>query len=72
MAVGAEDPTSTSLVSKVELKLERSDWKVGANGRVAITADADAFYLEIGLATFEDEQVIFERTWKEHIERIYA
>ncbi len=72
VAVGAEDPTSTSLVSKVELKLERSDWKVGANGRVAITADADAFYLEIGLATFEDEQVIFERTWKEHIERIYA
>jgi hypothetical protein len=56
----------------VGLKLERGDWRVGANGRVRITADTDAFYLEIALEALEDEQVIFERTWRERIERIYA
>jgi hypothetical protein len=45
---------------------------VGANGRVRITADTDAFYLEIALEALEDEQVIFERTWRERIERLYA
>ena len=70
--VKTDGPASTSLVSNVELTLERDDWKVGANGRVRITSDADAFYLEIGLEALEGEQVIFEQTWSERIDRIYA
>lgn len=72
VGVGTDGPASTFLVSNVELNLERADWKVGANGRVRITADADAFYLEIWLGAFEDERPIFERTWVERIDRIYA
>jgi hypothetical protein len=72
VTVEDNEPGSTSLHSNVGLKLERGDWRVGANGRVRITADTDAFYLEIALEALEDEQVIFERTWRERIERIYA
>ncbi|HJU52347.1 MAG TPA: CocE/NonD family hydrolase [Acidimicrobiia bacterium] len=72
VTVDDNDPGSTALVSNVELKLERADWKVSALGRVAITADADAFYLEIGLGALEDERAVFERTWRERIDRIYA
>jgi predicted acyl esterase len=72
VTVEDNEPGSTSLDSNVGLKLERGDWRVGANGRLRITADTDAFYLEIALEALEDEQVIFERTWRERIERIYA
>ena len=72
VAVDDLEPASTSLVSNVELGLKRGDWKVDANGRVTITSDADWFYLEIGLEAIEDGRAIFERTWQEKIERIYA
>ena len=72
VGVETDEPASTSIVSNVELTLERADWKVGANGRVRITADADAFYLEIWLEALEGERVIFERTWQERVDRIYA
>ena len=72
VVVKDEDPASTSLSSNVELRLERAGWKVGANGRVAITADADAFHVEIGLEALEEGQMIFERTWRERIGRIYV
>ncbi|MGH9894812.1 MAG: hypothetical protein ACREA0_23100, partial [bacterium] len=72
VVVGDHDPASTALSAKVDLGLERTAWQVGTKGRVAITADADWFYLEVGLEAIEGGDQVFERTWKDRIERIHA
>ncbi|MGH8926443.1 MAG: CocE/NonD family hydrolase [Acidimicrobiia bacterium] len=72
VVVGDHDPASTALSAKVDIGLERTAWQVGTKGRVAITADADWFYLEVGLEAIEGGDQVFERTWKDRIERIHA
>jgi hypothetical protein len=72
--VSVEDyePASTALSSQVRLGLQKGDWKVGASGRLTITADNDWFYLEIGLEASEGESLLMDRIWRERIERLHA
>jgi uncharacterized protein len=72
VSVDDYEPASTALSSQVQLSLQRGDWRVGASGRVTITADGDWFSLEIGLAATEGGSTVFERIWNERIARIHA
>jgi putative CocE/NonD family hydrolase len=72
ISVDDYQPASTALSSRVQLSLQRGDWRVGASGRVKITADNDWFYLEVGLEASEGVSVLFDRRWSERVERIHA
>jgi putative CocE/NonD family hydrolase len=72
--IGVEDdePSTTRVRADGEVVMERSGWKVATRGGLELTADADAFHLVIELTALHDDELVFNRTWKDRIPRVWA
>ncbi len=64
-----DDPLSARVeITHVE-KVERGDWRVQINTNSRMYCDADNFYVENQLQAYENEQLVFERSWEKSIKR---
>jgi hypothetical protein len=72
IAVEDDDPSTTRVRADGEVVMQRQGWKVATRGGLELTADAAAFHLVIELTALHDDVVVFNRTWKDRIPRVWA
>ncbi|MEM9773653.1 MAG: CocE/NonD family hydrolase [Chloroflexota bacterium] len=64
-----DDPLSGRVEIIHEEEVERGDWRVTIKTVSRMSCDADNFYVENRLTTFENDKQVFDRSWEKAIER---
>ncbi len=72
VSVDDDDPATTRVRADAESTMERPGWKVKTRGSLELSSVAGAFDLVIGLSAFHDDQIVFTKTWKDRIPRVWA
>jgi hypothetical protein len=72
ITVDDEDPATTAVRSDGEVRMERPGWSVATRGHLALSADAESFYLSIGLTALHNDEIVFSRTWEDRVPREWA
>jgi hypothetical protein len=70
--VEADDPASTRVRAKGEVRMSRPGWEVAAFGQLSLSADAGHFYLTIDLTAIHGDETVFSRTWEDRIPREWS
>lgn len=66
-----DDPLSATnqALWTYEMGREEDNWNIKMDTQAVLTADKDKFYLEHTLHAFENDEKVFEKTWKFEIDR---
>jgi putative CocE/NonD family hydrolase len=72
ISVDDDDPSTTRVRADGEVTMERAGWKVTTRGSLELSADAGTFHLVIDLTALHDDEVVFSRTWKDSVPRVWA
>jgi hypothetical protein len=72
ISVEDDDPSTTRVRADGEVTMERPGWKVTTRGSLELSADAETFHLAIALTALHDDEVVFNRTWKDRVPRVWA
>jgi len=67
--INPDDPLSAKTEARWAFATGRGDWQISTRSWTRMTADGQAFNLSAGLEAFEGDELIFERTWEEIVER---
>lgn len=64
-----DDPTSAKAEIKMETVTARAEWRTTTNCRTSMRSDEDNFYITAYVEAKENEEVLFEKSWKYTIAR---
>ena len=64
-----DDPLSAVAQAEWIQIIERSEWKVRTETSTRMSCDSENFYIEATLTAFEQDDVLFERSWADKIPR---
>ncbi len=67
--IAAGDPLSFQCVERLTVMRRRAGIETRCIARGRLTATAGAWCVEAGLTAFEDDRVVFERSWSQDLER---
>lgn len=67
--INADDPLSAQTEARWSFATGRGTWRVKTRSWTRMTANKETFILSAGLEAFEGEDLVFERTWEEIVER---
>ena len=64
-----DDPLSAKIEAAWTWETRRGDWHVNTRSSTTMTSDSENFYLTARLEAFEGGAPVFDRTWRETVER---
>ena len=67
--VNADDPLSFECVERISVMRRRAGVETRCVGTGRLTATADAWCVEAALTAFEDDGMVFDRSWNREIGR---
>jgi hypothetical protein len=67
--IAAADPLSFQCVERLTVMRRRAGIETRCIARGRLTATATAWCVEAGLTAFEDDRLVFERSWSQDLER---
>ncbi|WP_010531820.1 CocE/NonD family hydrolase [Lentibacillus jeotgali] len=67
--IKGNDPLSAHVTCEWDLKVGRGEWQTRLKTYSEMTSDATTFYLTNTITAFENEEEIFNKTWKKEIPR---
>lgn len=67
--INPDDPLSAETEARWAFATRRGDWQVSTRSWTRMTADRETFIVSAGLEAFEGDELVYERTWEEIIER---
>jgi len=70
--VDDDEPASLRVRSDAEVEMQRPGWSVSTTGHLDLSADADHFYLSIGLVARHNGEIVFSRDWDDRVRREWA
>ncbi len=67
--IHADDPLSALAEATWTHEIGREGWRTRTESRTRMTADREYFHVEARLIAYENERLVFDRSWKERITR---
>lgn len=68
--INKDDPQSCTSTSSWTCAVSRGKWTTRSESTTTLSCDGEKFFIQANLQAFENEKIVFEKSWNESVERL--